>query len=58
MILSSSFLIKRRTFWMEPRLEKRYNQLLSSHMQMGVDLVAGAKSILNKDAAFNQTQAA
>lgn len=43
---------------MEPRLEKRYEQLVRTHMQAGHELAAGAKSILNEDAAFNQTQAA
>lgn len=43
---------------MEPRLKKRYEQLVRSHMQAGHQLAAGVKSILSKDTAFNQTQAA
>ncbi len=43
---------------MEPRLEKRYEQLVRSHMQAGHQLAAGIKSILSNDVAFNQTQAA
>ena len=43
---------------MELRLEKRYEQMVRSHMQVGHELAAGVKSILNKDIAFNQTQAA
>jgi hypothetical protein len=45
-------------FQMEPRLEKRYEQLVRSHMQAGYQLAAGVKSILSNDIAFNQTQAA
>jgi hypothetical protein len=45
-------------FQMEPRLEKRYTKLVRSHMQVGSKLAPGIKSILNKDIAFNQTQAA
>lgn len=43
---------------MELRLEKRYGQLVRSHMQVGHELASGVKSILSKDPAFNQTQAA
>lgn len=43
---------------MEPRLEKRYEILVRSHMQVGHELAPGVKNVLNKDAAFNQTQAA
>ena len=43
---------------MELRLEKRYEQLVRSHMQVGHELAAGVKSILDKDIAFSQTQAA
>lgn len=43
---------------MELRLEKRYEQLVQSHMQTSHQLAAGVKSILNKDVSFNQTQAA
>lgn len=43
---------------MEPRLKKRYDILVRSHMQVGHELAPGIKNILNKDAAFNQTQAA
>jgi len=43
---------------MEPRLEKRYEKLVRSHMQMGHELASGVKSALSKDPAFNQTQAA
>jgi len=43
---------------MEPRLEKRYEKLVRSHMQAGHQLAAGVKSILSEDSAFNQTQAA
>jgi hypothetical protein len=43
---------------MEPRLERRYTKLVKSHMQTGNQLAPGVKSRLNKDAAFNQTQAA
>lgn len=43
---------------MEPRLEKRYTKLVRSHMQVGHELSPGVKNVLNKDIAFNQTQAA
>lgn len=43
---------------MDPRLERRYDQLVRSHMQVGHELAPGIKSTLNKDVAFNQTQAA
>ena len=43
---------------MEPRLEKRYEKLVRSHIQMGHELASGVKSALSKDPAFNQTQAA
>ena len=43
---------------MEPRLEKRYEKLVRSHMQIGHELASGVKNTLSKDAAFNQTQAA
>src|SRR5438477_12849074 len=45
-------------FPMDPRLEKRYEQLVQSHMRVGHELAPGIKSTLNKDIAFNQTQAA
>lgn len=43
---------------MEPRLEKRYQQLVRAHMQPGHELAAGVKSALNENIAFSQTQAA
>lgn len=43
---------------MEARLEKRFEQLVRSHMQASQSVAAGVKSILNDDLAFNQTQAA
>lgn len=43
---------------MEKRLEKRFNLLVRSHMQNNSTLAAGVKTLLDKDAAFNQTQAA
>jgi hypothetical protein len=43
---------------MELRLEKRYNHLVRSHMQVGHELAAGVKSLLSEDIGFNQTQAA
>ena len=43
---------------MDLRLEKRYERLVKSHMQGGNVLAPGIKNILNKDSAFNQTQAA
>lgn len=43
---------------MDPRLEKRHQQLTRSHLQVGCKLAPGVKSILSKDVAFNQTQAA
>ena len=45
-------------FQIEKRLEKRYNVLVHSHMQNNSTLAAGVKTLLNEDAAFNQTQAA
>ena len=43
---------------MELRLEKRYEQLVQSHLHSAHQLAAGIKTLLNKDVAFNQTQAA
>lgn len=43
---------------MEPRLEKRYQQLVRAHMQPGYEVAAGIKSSLNENVAFSQTQAA
>lgn len=43
---------------MEPRLEKRYKQLVRAHMQSTHELAAGVRSALNKNIAFSQTQAA
>ena len=43
---------------MDRRLEKRYQQLVRSHMHTNNKLASGIKSQLNKDAAFAQTQAA
>lgn len=43
---------------MDKRLEKRYQQLVRSHMHTNHELASGIKSQLNKDAAFAQTQAA
>jgi len=43
---------------MERRLEKRYEQLVRSHMYTQNELAAGIKARLKEDVAFNQTQAA
>lgn len=43
---------------MEKRLEKRYEQLVRSHMHTHSKLAAGIKSHLKEDTAFTQTQAA
>ena len=43
---------------MDLRLEKRYDQLVKSHMQVGNKLTSGIKNMFSKDAALNQTQAA
>jgi hypothetical protein len=43
---------------LEPRLVSRYNQLVKSHIKMNDILSPGAKSLLNDNSAFSQTQAA
>jgi hypothetical protein len=43
---------------MERRLEKRYEQLVRSHMNSQSELTSGIKSQLKNDAAFSQMQAA
>jgi hypothetical protein len=43
---------------LEPRLVKRYEQLVRSHMVNSDFLSAGVKSTLNKNAAFAETQGA
>lgn len=43
---------------MEPRLKKRYEQLVRAHMHSNNALAAGVKSTLDSNAAFSQTQAA
>jgi len=43
---------------MEARLEKRYEQLVRSHMNTHTEISAGVKSCLSKETAFSQTQAA
>lgn len=43
---------------MEKRLEKRYEQLVRSHMHAHNELAGGIKNQLKADMAFNQTQAA
>jgi hypothetical protein len=45
-------------FNMEKRLEKRYKQLVRSHMNSNDKLAAGVKTQLKNDIAFSQTQAA